>query len=620
MNILAGRYEIIRHLGGGGSAITFLAKDMMQPSKPLCVVKQLRPDKIYPRAIKVFHKEAVILEKLGKHPQIPQLLAHFKEKNNLYIVQEFIPGHPLTKEIYLGKGLSEIAVCKLLKDILEVLLFVHGYGVIHRDIKPQNLIRRREDGKIVLIDFGAVKELGSLIVNSHGEVLSSVIVGTPGYMPKEQSLGQPCLASDVYAVGMTAIAALTGVKPSRLENHPQTGEIIWPQQAQVSQKLAEVINKMVRRHVSLRYSCAKEALEALNLAMQGSTSVPAPIPKPQPITPIQNPAPTSNPQQIISTPTPKTQQITPTPTSSPPSTNFSRRKILQIIGSTVGSFLVTVVGKILFQDTSNEVVIVDATGKIIYRQSLNVKYFVEYLGNGVTLEMAEIPGGNFLMGSPANEHGADDSEIPQHKVTIKPFYMSKFTVTQAQYKAIMGKNPSQFKGEQRPVESVSWDDAVEFCDRLTQKTGRTYRLPSEAEWEYACRAKTITPFHFGDTITTNLANYNGNFTYADAPKGKYRQQTTELGSFPPNAFGLYDMHGNIWEWCQDTWHKNYNDAPNNGSPWIENGNDSRRVVRGGSWRDHSNFCRSAKRAYNKPEIHFSYYGFRVVCNTAASST
>lgn len=583
---LVGRYEITKTLGGGSFAITYLARDIMQPSKPLCVVKQLRPNQTNPRVIDFFNKEAAILEKLGKHPQIPQLLAHFQEDDNLYIVQEYIQGHDLGEEICPGKRLSESYVTKLLKDVLEVLSFVHKQGVIHRDIKPQNLMRRQEDGRIFLIDFGAVKELGSLILNTKGEIASSVVIGTAGYMPSEQGLGKPCLASDVYAVGMSAICALTGLQPFELEENPQTGEVIWLEKAQVSEHLTEVITKMVRRHYSLRYSHATDALQVLT-------------PETQPIPPI--------------TPKPK----------SP--INFSRRKVLQILGFTGGGFLLTAGGKTLFKKPKlslnpNQVVTVNSSGNIINRQPLNAKYFTEDLGNGVTLEMAEIPGGEFLMGSPADEKERRDSESPQHKVTVKPFFMGKFTVTQAQYQAIMGKNPSLIKGEKRPVETVSWNDATEFCRKLTEKTGRIYRLSSEAEWEYACRAGTTTPFHFGETITIDLANYNGNYIYADAPRGKYRKETTEVGSFPPNAFGLYDMHGNVWEWCQDDWHENYNGAPTDGSAWLENGNDSFHIQRGGSWIGNPHYCRSASRdGYASRDYIYDSYGFRVVCAVGRNS-
>jgi formylglycine-generating enzyme required for sulfatase activity len=221
---------------------------------------------------------------------------------------------------------------------------------------------------------------------------------------------------------------------------------------------------------------------------------------------------------------------------------------------------------------SFDVVTLNATGEIIKRERHQAKYFTEDLGNGVTLEMVAIPGGTFLMGSPESEEGSYNRERPQHEVNVPPFFMGKYPVTQKQWRAVanlpqinreLDPNPSRFKGVTRPVETISWYEAVEFCDRLSEYTGKNYRLPSEAEWEYACRAGTTTPFHFGETITTEVANYNGNSTYASASKGQYRQKTTPVGSFEvANAFGLFDMHGNVWECCNDHWHqKYYKDSP-----------------------------------------------------------
>ncbi|MBN3951252.1 MAG: formylglycine-generating enzyme family protein [Nostoc sp. NMS7] len=262
-----------------------------------------------------------------------------------------------------------------------------------------------------------------------------------------------------------------------------------------------------------------------------------------------------------------------------------------------------------------ETVTVDKKGQVIKRDpNKQAKFFKEDLGNGITLDMVEILGGSFNMGSPPNENGQTKYEEPQHTVNMPAFFMGKFEVTQEQYQQIMGSNPSTFKGAKRPVEQVSWNNAVDFCNKLSQKTGRKYRLPSEAEWEYACRAGTTTPFHFGETITTELANYDGNYTYASAPKGKSRQETTEVGSFPPNAFGLYDMHGNVWEWCQDTWHDSYKGAPSNGSAWIDN--NQYQVLRGGSWVNNPKNCRSASRDVDGGagrDFHEGDVGFRVVC-------
>jgi formylglycine-generating enzyme required for sulfatase activity len=256
---------------------------------------------------------------------------------------------------------------------------------------------------------------------------------------------------------------------------------------------------------------------------------------------------------------------------------------------------------------------VDKTGKIVNQENHQAKYFKEDLGNNITLEMVQIPGGSFMMGSPESEKGWDKRESPQHEVNVPAFSIGKFVVTQEQYQQIMDKNPSSFPGAKRPVEQVSWNNAVEFCQKLSQKTGREYCLPSEAEWEYACRARTTTPFHFGETLTTDLANYNGTNTYASEPKGISRQQTTDVGSFPPNAFGLYDMHGNVWEWCQDDYYDNYANAPKDGSPWTsQSGN--RKLLRGGSWFDNPQYCRSAARIYSIiRDLHNLIIGFRVVC-------
>ncbi|MCU0570389.1 MAG: formylglycine-generating enzyme family protein [Oculatellaceae cyanobacterium Prado106] len=271
---------------------------------------------------------------------------------------------------------------------------------------------------------------------------------------------------------------------------------------------------------------------------------------------------------------------------------------------------------------SFDVITVDASGKEKSRRSNQATCVQEDLGKGVILEMVKIPGGSFLMGSPTAEQGRYSPESQQHRVTIPDFFIGRYPVTQAQYEAIVNKNPSNFKGANRPVEKVTWNDAQAFCGKLSQKTGHNYRLPSEAEWEYACRAGTTTPFHFGETITTDLANYQGTDweyqgttypgNYGNAPKGKYREQTTDVGSFPANAFGLCDMHGNVWEWCEDVYHENYQGAPTNGSAWNEGGEQGRRILRGGSWNSLPGICRSANRVGSSSDFLNSNFGFRVV--------
>ena len=263
----------------------------------------------------------------------------------------------------------------------------------------------------------------------------------------------------------------------------------------------------------------------------------------------------------------------------------------------------------------------DSNGNLKSRETKSAQAFTEDLGGGVKLEMVAIPPGEFMMGSPETEANRSKDEGPQHRVRINYwFYLGKFAVTQAQWRAIMGSNPSNFKDcDDCPVEQVSWDDAVEFCRKLSARTGREYRLPSEAEWEYAVRAGTTTPFAFGDTITPEIVNYNGNYPYANAAKGTYRQKTVPGGSLGvANAFGLYDMHGNVWEWCQDWYHDSYStiagDAPTDGSAWLSGGEQKYRVYRGGSWYYSAFYLRSANRLYNIPGFgpYNSSLGFRVV--------
>ncbi|MEY2911457.1 MAG: hypothetical protein RLZZ184_766, partial [Cyanobacteriota bacterium] len=264
-----------------------------------------------------------------------------------------------------------------------------------------------------------------------------------------------------------------------------------------------------------------------------------------------------------------------------------------------------------FNSFSFQTVTTNFQGKIIKQTNKSAKYFTEELGNGVLLEMVQIPAGKFMMGSQENEQGIESNEKPQHQVTVTSFWMAKYPLTQAQYQAIIGTSPSRFKGNNRPVENVSWNDAIAFCEKLSQRTGKGYRLPSESEWEYACRAGTTTPFYFGETITPELVNYNGNHPYAAAPKGQYRGQTTDVGIFPPNAFGLYDMHGNVWEWCLDDWHDNYINAPRNSTSW-KSKNSRWKLLRGGSWFYRASYSRSANRFKLSRENTYSHVGFRVV--------
>jgi formylglycine-generating enzyme required for sulfatase activity len=275
------------------------------------------------------------------------------------------------------------------------------------------------------------------------------------------------------------------------------------------------------------------------------------------------------------------------------------------------------------------VVQLDRYGAVVSKETGRASYFVEPLGDGVSpLELVAVRGGEFLMGSPASEEDRFDDEGPQHWADVRSFFMAKYPVTQVQWKFVAGlpmvdrelePDPAHFKGAARPVERVSWQDAREFCARLSTWTGRDCRLPSEAEWEYACRAGTTTPFHFGATINPEFVNYRGYYTYGSGVKGEDRNETTSVGSLgAANAFGLYDMHGNVWEWCEDDWHDDYEEAPTDGSAWIASTSrhNSSKVLRGGSWNSIPRYCRSACRYRDDIDVRNYGLGFRVVYGPA----
>ncbi|MBD2345551.1 serine/threonine protein kinase [Anabaena subtropica] len=269
--LLDHRYQVIRVLAIGGFGQTYIAQDTRRPGNPTCVVKHLKPASSDPRvfetAKRLFNSEAETLENLGHHDQIPRLLAYFDENQEFYLVQEFIDGHTLTEELILGNRWSESQVIHLLQEVLGILEFVHHQRVIHRDIKPDNIIRRTADNKLVLVDFGAVKQLRTQMVTVGGQPTATVAIGTPGYMPTEQGQGKPRPNSDIYALGIIAIQALTGISPTQLQEDPQTGELIWRHLVNVSDGLAVVLNKMVRYHFKDRYQTATEALQALQNAI-----------------------------------------------------------------------------------------------------------------------------------------------------------------------------------------------------------------------------------------------------------------------------------------------------------------------------------------------------------------
>ncbi|MDJ0735746.1 MAG: bifunctional serine/threonine-protein kinase/formylglycine-generating enzyme family protein [Nostocaceae cyanobacterium] len=560
--LFGSRYIIEGKLGEGGIGITYLAKNRRGE---LWVIKTLREEILnnpvwIPQQGKL--KQNFIYEgfRLGlcRHSHIVQVDNFFDHDDLPCIVMEYIPGEDLKKRITQKGALPETEALLYIRQIGDALTLVHEKGLLHRDLKPGNIMIREGKQEAVLIDFGLARQFIRGDVQQHTEYL------THGYAPPEQYLRHAERGEyiDVYALAATLYALITGELP--IPAPGRTENLLTPPQ-ELNPNISDRVNEAIMKGMELNYQSRPQSVQQW-LDLLGAGIFP-------PTQPVINPISYTQPTQKA---------------------GFS------------------------LQTFSFETVTVDAQGYINNRQHLQAQYFIEDLGNGITLEMVYIPGGTFKMGSAEEEgeKGRCEDEGPQHTVTVQPFFMSKYPITQEQYQATMGENPSKFKGEKRPVESVSWSNAVRFCQRLSLKTKGIYKLPSEAQWEYAVRAGTTTPFHFGETITTDLANYKASFTYAFEAAGIDRKETTDVGIFPPNAFGLYDMHGNVWEWCQDTWHSNYKGAPTDGSPWIDYNNNEGKVVRGGSWFYYPSCCRCAYRENSiraECEDIYDHLGFRVVC-------
>jgi formylglycine-generating enzyme required for sulfatase activity len=532
------RYRALKVIGQGGFGKTFLAQDEGKPSQPRCVIKQFAFETINPNAsqgtldvaIRLFEQEAKRLDDLGKHPQIPELLSFTIHEGKQYLIQEFIDGETLEQELARVGAFSEQQVRDVLVEVLQILEFVHSKSVIHRDISPDNIIRRRSDKKLVLVDFGAAKHATATLLAKTGTG-----IGKPSYGAPEQMLGKSVFQSDLFGLGVTCLHLLTNVEPFTLYDVLEN-EYQWRQFLNgkvVGDEFGKLLDRLTSYRVKERPISVIETLQVLQ-------------PKAVPVKPAPLPVVPSQPAKLSS--------------------------LLGIFSQPVQSHISTSINSIVLD-----------------------------CGNGVKLELVKVAGGSFNMGSYQN-----DTEKPIHRVNLREFFIGKYAVKQAQYQAVMGNNPSKFfKGAQNPVESVNWHDAMEFCEKLSQKTGQKVRLPTEAEWEYACRAGSTGTYCFGDDVSKL-----GNYAWYDKNSGS---KMHPVGEKLANSWGLHDMHGNVWEWCEDVWHENYNGAPTDGSAWLTGGEQYKRALRGGSQNcDDVRGCRSANR--NRHDADHCYYdfGFRVV--------
>ncbi|MGK7891616.1 MAG: SUMF1/EgtB/PvdO family nonheme iron enzyme [Leptolyngbyaceae cyanobacterium] len=661
-------YRIERVLGIGGFGITYLA-DSQQDG--MVVIKTLNDEVQNHPQFKVFQNdflnEALRISRFH-HPHIVKVHRLFQEwirytnpangqTENLplsCIVMEFIQGSDLGQMVIQQGALPEAQALAYIAQVGEALSMVHEQELLHRDIKPQNIMVRQQTNEAVLIDFGIAREFVLNMTRTHSQKL------TPGYAPPEQYDERTKRGpfTDVYALAATLYHLVTGHSPPDAQTRKLSlleyqQDVVVPPKVQMPE-LSDRHNKAIMKGMAVRSEYRPQTVnEWLQLLvtqpsppLTSSTafqpdlpdppdSSPTPTPSPTPVEPVKRVYP--NRRTILKwaglagfgsvgiAAATTLKQPTPPPVLEPDPADLDipeppdfESDVANASANVLDPDLVRVQTldkpSIRVKDDRT----IDLENRLVSARIFEEELKDKESGFIELLRLVWIPGGNFDMGSPDDEKPAQDNERPQHPVSVQGFWMGQFPVTQAEWQIvasypkatqdILDSEPSRFGGNRRSVESISWDEAIEFCARLFQETGRRYRLPSEAEWEYACRANTKTVYSFGDAITSEVANYRNSKIGA----------TTEVGRYYPNDFGLFDMHGNAWEWCADYWHDNYNNAPADGSAWVTNGETNLRVLRGGSWGSHPADCRAACRLNRLLDSRSSLFSFRVVVSALGS--
>lgn len=564
--VLQDRFKLLETIGEGAMGIVYKARDQVLQGD--VAVKFLKEEYATPKAQRRFLGEAQAARSLSHRSIVVIYDVAPLGVSPPYIVMELLKGVPLSDILKETNKLELRRAIALMREVCNGVSSAHQKGVIHSDLKPANIIVLSSDGTetVKIVDFGLAKLRESAEVASLGisRSLPGSLIGTPDYMsPEACRAGKLSVQSDIYSLGTMIYQMLAGRVPFPAM---ELNEILRKHLTEQPPSFANehvplavelVVMQALEKDPEKRFKDANAFADALQKAVDRSPALQI-----EPVIPPLNPF------------------------------KFDVAKV-------------------------------NSLGEITGHRTYHARSFQERI-EWERLDMVEIPGGVFMMGSPDTEEGHQQDESLQHEVTVPPFFMSKFEITQAQWRTVVqfGKvnidlnpNPSGVRGDNRPVERVSWFEAVEFCDRLSKYTKREYRLPTEAEWEYACRAGEDTPFCFGENINWQLVNYNGTYSFRGAPRGRFRSTTTDVGTVgPPNSFGLYDMLGNVWEWCQDIYHRRYDeDAPRDGSAWLS-GEELSKVTRGGSWKAPPWDCGSAARHSSPPDTRSDDIGFRIVCS------
>lgn len=576
------KYRLKKLLGAGSFGAVFLADEVI-------VDRAIREV-----AIKIFSDDREQKERQIAELQIaislkhPGLLESFSPEQGWLKGTEYLGLVMELAQDSLAKRLQQetlpLSEMKLMvKNLASALNYLHNKGIVHRDLKPANIMQVDRQWK--LTDFGISRFLENYNVS---DTSPSNQLGTIAYAPPESYSGKISLAWDLWSLGIVIVEILTGKHPFAGTTPQEMMYKVTVEQPDISIELPTPFSSIVQGCLIKNYTqrwTANQILSALDpTADLGRVTVLLPL--------------------------------------SP-----SFRKVIPTAEGATGCVSIPVASiEMREQETYNKNA--EESGFIQQERREQIRIpnrqsdYQERLIGGSIIEMVAIPAGSFLMGTSTEDIekvlGLETwftrsevakwlrTEMPQHRVTIPEFYMSRTPITQEQWQAVMQTNPSHFSALRRPVESISWWDAVEFCDRLSEMTNKCYRLSTEAEWEYACRANTRTLYNFGNSKQP-LRDYAW-YTWNS------RHQTQPVGQKKPNAWGLQDMHGLVWEWCEDDWHENYNGAPNDGSAWIEDGHPTKRVVRGGSWYSLADDCRSVYRFCFDASFRYPSIGLRVVAS------
>lgn len=533
-------------------------------------------------------KQAVQVADKCQNPYIVRLYPQvFIEEDQAFMIMDYPEGIDLANFIDTNGKLPPHEALLIITKIASALNVIHKGKCVHLDVKPQNIVIDHLTLNPLLIDYGMVIKLFVLAQKKNQAPINDAFT-PPEKAFQEEKLGP---YSDIYSLASTLYVLVTGQLPSSV-NMRAYQPLIPPKQ--LNPELCDRTNDAIMAGMAIDIKQRPQYLKDwLDMFKEGGNITESPFAA----------ANITTEETIVQ----KNNQIIAPPTITKPKVNYPE------IQAYTFETVTLVEEKKLFGFVSKiNKNFVTTTGQ----------FFIEYLGKGVNLEMVFIPSGEFMMGSPSSEKDREKDESPQHPVKINSFYISKYPITQIQWKTVsqfpkitryLKHKPASFKGDNYPVERVSWLDAQEFCKRVSKYTGRNYRLPTEAEWEYACRGNTKTPFSFGDVINTEVANYDDENKENKKKSEKNDKKTTPVDNFYPNPFGLYDLHGNVWEWCEDNYNSNYNLTPKDGSAYITSMMNQNRVVRGGSWSLSSNYCRSAKRNHYPANSIFNFIGFRLVC-------